>query len=213
MRAADATTLFRTFLILVVAYLVLIRFNAAVTICIFAIAIILDAFDGAFAVWQVSKGKVGVIDYIMALVSSDKRKKDEIARYKHQVALQAKFGPRMDIAGDRVAEYVMWILFTYVGIVPLILLFLVVIRHSFADALMGARGTSSKMKSWFANTFYTSNWSRAAINVLKVVTFSYLILVYVSHYPLLIGYALVALLFAFVMLRGAAEIYESVKYG
>ena len=117
----------------------------------------------------------------------------------------------MDIAGDRVAEYSMWVVFTYLHIIPLIILLLIIVRHSFADAMMGAKGTSSKMKSPFARAIYSSNTSRAVINALKFITFAYLILVYVNSYPILIGYVLVGALFTFIMLRGTAEIYESAK--
>ncbi len=208
MRAADATTIFRTFLILLVVYLVIAKFSPYITVGIFIISIALDGVDGYLAVWQVSEGKVSFGQYLNAAISGNKKAKEEISKYKEKVAAQAKFGPRMDVAGDRVAEYSMWIVFTYVGIVPLIVLLLIVIRHSFADALMGARGTSSKMKTKFARLVYSSNASRAGINVLKIVTFSYLILMYGANYPALAGYVLVALLFIFVMLRGIAEIYE-----
>ena len=211
MRAADETTLFRTALVLVVVYLIIIKFPSYLTIIIFAVALILDAFDGYFAVWQVSKHKVGLIRYMKAAVLNDKKAHEEIVEYKHKVSETAHFGPRMDIAGDRVAEYSMWAVFTYLHIIPLIILLLVIVRHSFADAMMGAKGTSAKMKSAFARAIYTSNASRAAINVLKFVTFAYLILVYVNSFPILIGYALVGLLFTFIMLRGVAEIYESAK--
>ncbi|MGC8537934.1 MAG: CDP-alcohol phosphatidyltransferase family protein [Candidatus Micrarchaeia archaeon] len=211
MRAADETTLFRTALVIAVVYLILIKFPSYLTIIIFAIALILDAFDGYFAVWQVSKHKVGIIGYMKATVLNDKKAHDEVVEYKHKVSETARFGPRMDIAGDRVAEYSMWVVFTYLHIIPLIILLLIIIRHSFADAMMGAKGTSSKMKSSFAKAVYSSNASRAVINVLKFITFAYLILVYVNSYPILVGYILVGALFTFIMLRGAAEIYESAK--
>ncbi|MEM0201843.1 MAG: hypothetical protein QXR73_01550 [Candidatus Micrarchaeaceae archaeon] len=211
MRAADETTLFRSALVLVVVYLIIIKFPSYLTIIIFAIALILDAFDGYFAVWQVSKHKVGPIRYIKATVLNDKKAHEEIVEYKHKVSETARFGPRMDIAGDRVAEYSMWAVFAYLHIIPLIVLLLVIVMHSFADAMMGAKGTSSKMKSAFARAIYSSNSSRAAINALKFLAFAYLILVYVNSFPALIGYVLVGILFTFIMLRGAAEIYESAK--
>jgi phosphatidylglycerophosphate synthase len=209
MRAADETTLFRTLLVLVVVYLIIIKFPSYLTIIIFAIALILDAFDGYFAVWQVSKHKVGFLRYMKATVLNDKKAHEEIVGYKHKVSETARFGPRMDIAGDRVAEYSMWVVFTYLHIIPLIILLLVIVRHSFADALMGAKGTSSKMKSAFARAVYSSNASRAVINALKFIAFAYLILVYVNNFPILVGYILVGALFTFIMLRGVAEVYES----
>ncbi len=211
MRAADAATLIRTALIIIVVYLILIRFNALVTISIFVISIVLDAVDGFLAVWQLSKGKVSFSDYLGAALFRDRKSIEKVSPYKSRISRHAKFGPRMDVAGDRFAEYSMWIVFSFVGIVPLALLIAVVLRHSFADAIMAARGTSSKMKSGFARVIYTSNASRAAINVVKILTFSYMILVYVSGFPVIAGYVLVGILFAFVMLRGAAEIYEGTR--
>ena len=210
MRLADATTLFRTALIFLVAYLVLIKFPGYVTVAIIAIAMLLDAVDGYFAVWEVSKGKVGFARYVRGAALGDKKAREEIHKYKLEVSKVSRFGARIDIAGDRVAEYVLWILFTYLHLIPLIILLLVVVRHSFADAFMGAKGTSSKMKSKFANIVYKSNASRGAINIVKFLTFGYLVLEFVYSYPMIIGYALVGILFTFIMLRGAAEIYESI---
>ena len=51
---------------------------------------------------------------------------------------------------------------------------------------------------------------RAGINVVKVVTFSYLMLVYIANYPISIGYALIAILVLYIMARGAGQIYESI---
>lgn len=212
MRFADAATIFRTALILLVVYLVIIRYDPAVTIAVFVIATLLDAFDGYLAVMQTSRGKVGLAEYFRATVMNDAKARKKVLLYKSKAGKEARFGPRIDVAGDRVAEYSMWIVFTYLGIIPIALLLAVVIRHSFADALMGARGTSGKMKSRFARLAYSSNFSRAGINVVKILGFAYLILMYVSGYPAIIGYALVGILFTFIMVRGAAEIYESLAF-
>ena len=133
-----------------------------------------------------------------------------VAGYKPKIAKIAKWGPRMDIAGDRMVEYSLWMLFTYVRILPFYVILLVLAVHSIADALMGGKGTSSKTKTRFARIVYTSKTSRLIANVLKALTFSYLMLVYISGWNLQIGYALAALLVIFVTLRGTAEIYESV---
>ncbi len=186
MNKADAITLFRTAMVFLVAYLILIRFNAYATILIIAIMFVLDFADGYAA-------------------KKELKKKKKLSWY----------GKRLDVAGDRVTEYVFWILFGFLGIVPLFIIFLIVLRHSFADALMGARGTSSKMKSSFARLFYTSNISRGGIGVVKFITFSYLSWAYITNNLfgryLLFAYALVGILFAYIMLRGIAEIYEVIK--
>jgi hypothetical protein len=75
---------------------------------------------------------------------------------------------------------------------------------------MGARGTSSEMKTKAAKLIYSSNISRALINVLKIITFSYLIVEYVDNYPQIFGYILISGLFIMILLRGAVEIYDSI---
>lgn len=210
MRAADIATVVRMLLAAAVAYLVVVKYNVLVTIAVFAAVIVLDAVDGYLAVWQESKYRFSFAAYVRATLLNNRMERSRVSRLKHASSGRARFGPRIDIAGDRFVEYTMWIVFTFLGIVPLFILIAIVFRHSVTDALMGARGTSSSMRTKFARALYTSNASRAAINLLKILTFGYLILMYVLGYPALIGYALIGLLFVFVMLRGAAEIYESV---
>ncbi len=66
------------------------------------------------------------------------------------------------------------------------------------------------MNSAFGKIAY-SHLARGAIGVSKAVTFSYLVLMYLLNWPTIIGYALVAYVITFFLLRGAAEIYESVR--
>ena len=127
------------------------------------------------------------------------------------IGKKAKYGPRFDVAADRIAEYSFWVTFTFLGIVPLFVVIIVIIRHSVADAFIAARGTSSKMHSGIAKALYGSSTSRALANVLKFVTFSYMILVYVSNYPIIPAYVLVGILVAFIVARGSAEVYESFR--
>lgn len=213
MNKADAVTIFRTLLVFPIVYLILIKFNVAVTLVLIAIMFILDAGDGFIALSDKSHGRVSLYDYIQASLFGVPAAKQKVSKFKSLPGSQ--YGPRMDVAGDRVIEYIFWILFTYLGIIPLAILLAIVVRHSFVDALMGAKGTSSKMKSRFARLVYSSNVSRGAINVLKAVTFGYLALIYATSslfgLYLALGYVIVAALFLFIMLRGAAEIYESVR--
>ncbi len=208
MRSADAVTVLRTAAIIVIAYLVLLKVNAFLLILHFAIAIVADALDGFFAVREVSKGKVQFIEYVKGALGNAKIRK-RMSEYKHNVSKIAPSGARIDVAGDRVTEYVMWILFTFLHILPLFVIFIIVIRHSFADALLAAKGTSSRMKSKFAKAVYASNISRFGINTLKFITFSYLMLVYIYSYPLWVGYVLVAALVIYIVIRGIAEVYEA----
>lgn len=180
MRNADAITLFRTALMFVIVYWILIKFNPLYTILLIAIMFILDAVDGMFA-------------------------RMDLKKYKSK----SKYGPRLDVGSDRAIEYIFWITYVYLAIVPLFVLFIVVLRHSFVDAFMGAKGTSSKLKTKFARVIYASSLFRGGINVVKAVTFSYLALVYIANWPANIGYALTALLVVYILVRGAAEIWEA----
>ena len=146
---------------------------------------------------------------LLRFALGDKEAGELVKRAKAAVKSKSVFGPRLDIAGDRVIEYTFWIVFTYVGILPLFVILLVLVRHSFVDALMGARGTSSKLKTRFARIVYGSKAGRGWINVVKPATFIYLAFVYIAGWPLWIGYVLTAVLVTYIMLRGAAEVHEA----
>ncbi len=211
MRMADAITLFRTLLVFPIAYLIIIKFNPILTIFLIIIMFILDAIDGYAAVVEATKGNYSLFEYLRATVLRDEKAKARLRELKSKLKGLSKHGSRLDVAGDRVTEYVFWITFTYLNVIPLFVIFLVVLRHSFVDAIMGSKGTSSKLKTKFARLVYGSDLSRSTIGALKVITFSYLVLVYVSRFPIVIGYILVALLVGYILLRGIAEFYESTK--
>lgn len=210
MRSADASTLLRILLVLFVIYLVIIKADPVIAIILLALAFILDGVDGYLALREASKGKVSIPMYLSYSLGNREHSK-EIKAYKESIAKTAKYGPRFDVAADRITEYLFWALFAVLSIIPFFVLIIVIIRHSLADAFLGAKGTSSKMTSNFAKVVYASNFSRSAINILKFVTFSYLILVYVWAYPTTIGYILVFFTVLLILLRGAAEIYESIN--
>ena len=186
MRYADILTLFRTGLVFLIVYFVLIHFSAIITLFVILLMFGLDGLDGTVARYEVHK--------------------------LHKKP--SKYGARLDVAGDRVTEYVFWILFVFVHIIPMFILLLIVIRHSFADAFMAAKGTSSKMKSKFAKIVYSSNIGRGGVNVVKIITFSYLSWLYITQNFLnanymMVGWILTGVLFVYIMVRGIAEIYES----
>lgn len=208
MRAADAVTLIRVLVVAAVAYLILLKFNPIAITIIIAVAVAMDAIDGYFAVREASRGKIGFMMYLKA-VSGDKKLSALVHSYKKQLPKISKYGARMDVAGDRAAEYILWITYAIAGIVPLFVIIIVVMRHSFVDAVMAARGTSSKMKTKFARTVYSSNLFRGGANVVKFLTFSYLAFVYSWGYPIWIGYVLIGVLVFYILLRGAAELYEA----
>ena len=209
MRSADASTIFRVGLVLLVIFLAAIGFNPLVSIALLALAFVLDGVDGYLALREASGGRLGPLEYLDYAISGANTRR--IRALKEKTAKIARYGPRLDVAGDRITEYSFWGAFTVFGIVPLFVLIIIIIRHSIADALLGAKGTSSRMRTGFARALYSSNASRGAVNVLKFVTFSYFILAYVSGFPMVFAYVLMAVLVIFIVARGAAEVYESTR--
>jgi phosphatidylglycerophosphate synthase len=209
MRSADAATVFRALLAIVVVYLILIKVNPYLITLLVGIVIALDAVDGYFAVREVSKGSIGLLTYLKA-AAGNRSASARVKKFKDKLAETSKHGARMDIAGDRVVEYSFWIVYTFVGVIPLFVLFLIVLRHSFVDAIMANKGTSSKMKTKLGQVVYSSVIGRGGINVVKFLTFSYLAFVYIAGYPVWIGYVLAGILVAYILLRGLAEIMENV---
>ncbi len=210
MRSADLATIIRIALIVFVAYLILAKVNAIIPILLLALAFVLDGVDGYLALREASKGKITLSMYANYSLGG-KKNAAKIKALKQSIGKTAKHGPRFDFAGDRIMEYTMWVVFSFLAIVPVFVVIIVIIRHSIADALMAAKGTSSKMKTPIAKALTSSSFARGSKNVLKFVTFSYLILAYSAGYPIPPGYILVTALVAFILASGAAEIYESVK--
>ncbi len=212
LRSADIITLFRIILVFFILYFVIIKLNSIIIIFILLIMFALDGVDGFAAVKEAGKlnnKKITFVKYIKAAIGNQKYKK-EIIELKQNITKLSKYGPRLDVAGDRIIEYSFWILFTYLNIIPLFVILIIIVRNSFADALMAAKGTSAKLKSKFARRLYSSNISRASSSILKILTFSYLIIVYINGYPILPGFVLVALLVIFIVIRGISEVYEGI---
>jgi phosphatidylglycerophosphate synthase len=207
MRSADRATIMRTALIVIVLFLVIAKVNPAIDVFIFAAALVMDGVDGYLALRESSGGRIGIGLYIDALRGGSVAAK-QVRRAKAKTAKIAGYGPRLDVAADRITEMAFWGLFAFLHVIPFFLFVLLLVRHSFVDAFMGIKGTSSKMKSGVAKALYSSNWSRALANMLKFVTFSYLMLEYVSGYPQIVGTALAWALAAFIVVRGIAEMYE-----
>lgn len=208
MRSADTTTIFRVLLVFFSVYLIIFKIDPIIIIIILAIAFLLDGVDGYLAIRDQSSGDVTLKEYILAILG-DLKYKNKIKKIKQGISEKYAYGPRMDVAGDRAVEYALWIVFIYLNIIPLFIIFIIIFRHSFVDAIMGVRGTSNKMKTRFAKMMYSSSISRGGVNVVKFITFSYLVFVYVSNWPIIYGYILTTILLCYIVVRGVAEVYES----
>lgn len=207
MRSADAATVFRVLLVFFSIYLIILKINPLLIVLLLAIAFMLDGIDGYLAVRDESKGKLSLKEYIMA-ISGNVEARKKVKKIKEAISISFPYGPRMDIAGDRAVEYSLWAIFVYLNVLPFFVILIVIFRHSFVDAIMGVKGTSNKMKTKFARVVYSSNIGRGGVNVVKVLTFSYLVFVYISGFPIIYGYILTTILLIYIILRGSAEIYE-----
>ncbi|MDE1811205.1 MAG: CDP-alcohol phosphatidyltransferase family protein, partial [Candidatus Micrarchaeota archaeon] len=139
MRSADKATVVRLLILFVALYLVILKVNPAIPIALFAISLALDGVDGYLALRQQSKGTIGFMEYIR-YATGDRSNSKKIKELKQGIEKSFPFGPRIDIAGDRITEYALWVLFLFVHIVPLFVLLIIIVRHSITDAFMGAKG-------------------------------------------------------------------------
>src|SRR5271155_428072 len=138
MRSADQATILRIGIVMLILYLVIIKFNPIISILLLAFAFILDGVDGYLALRQQSKGKITASMYLNYSLGRKENAK-AIKETKEGIEKTANYGPRFDIAADRITEYSFWALFTVLSIVPLFVLIIVIIRHSLADAFLGKK--------------------------------------------------------------------------
>src|SRR5271157_839519 len=117
MRSADLATIIRIALILFVVYLILVKVNAIIPILLLALAFVLDGVDGYLALREASKSKVTIAMYVDYSLGG-KANAARIKSLKQSIGKTAKHGPRFDFAGDRIMEYSMWVVFSFLAIVP-----------------------------------------------------------------------------------------------
>ncbi len=201
MRAADAVSLLRIPLIILAVYAIAARLSPYTSTFLLLFLFFSDALDGYFA----SSGKHSLPDLVSYFVEEAAGRKGKRKFPKNM----PKSGAYLDIAVDRLIEYALWGLFVYVLIIPWWVLGIIFVRNTIADALVLRKGkTFSKMRSNFGR-IASSHLSRGLYAGLKGLNFIYLSLVFVSGFPLNIGYALSTLVVLFSLARGAAEVYES----
>jgi phosphatidylglycerophosphate synthase len=201
-RSADIATLLRIPLLMIAAYAIVIRANPVAVVVLMAFLFLSDAFDGYFA----SVGKHSLSDlasYLLHEATGRGKKR----KFPKNVPGYAAY---LDIGMDRLIEYVLWLLFTCLAILPILVFIIVFLRNTLADSLVfRKRKTFSKMHSRFGN-IASSHFSRGAYGALKAINFAYLALVVVAGWPVIVAYALTVAVVAFSLARGAAEIYEAI---
>jgi phosphatidylglycerophosphate synthase len=188
-------------LLLVVAYAIFIKVNPVAAVLLMALLFLSDAFDGYFA----TLGKHTLSDFVSYL-TNEATGKDKKKKFPKEMP---KYGAYLDIAMDRVIEYVLWALFVYLAVLPSYVFAIVFVRNTIADSMvLMKRKTFSKMHSGFGR-IASSHISRGAYAALKAINFAYLSLVFVAGWPTSMAYVLTGAVVAFSLARGAAEIYEA----
>ncbi|VVB76736.1 Uncharacterised protein [uncultured archaeon] len=202
MRSADIVTAIRVALVFVIGYMIIAKLSAALIVLLFVITFVMDNLDGYLATSR-RPSIANFASYINKEARGTETRKDRNA------LKPPKYGAALDIAGDRITEYVFWIIFTWLNVIPIYVVFIILTRNSLADALTSSKGkTFSKMKSSFGR-IASSHISRGLYGAIKALNFIYLSLVFVAGWPIWIGYVLTAVVVAYSLLRGAAEISEA----
>ncbi|MDE1874388.1 MAG: hypothetical protein KGI04_04730 [Candidatus Micrarchaeota archaeon] len=204
MRKADVASLLRIPLLLLLVYAIAIRFNPVAVLLLLAILFVSDAADGYLTFDE----KLSMRDFVHYLFEeahvSKKRQRSRTTPPAHAAFL--------DIAIDRIVEYLLWLAFVVLAATPWFVLAIIFVRNSIADTLVfRKRRTFSEMHTAFGK-IASSHVSRGAYAVLKAVNFAYLALVVTAGWPIVVGYALTAIVVAFSLARGAAEAYEALRH-
>lgn len=146
-------------------------FNPANLVTIFRIAaVVLLAFTIRIDVPWIRITRVLSIPLLFYIDSLD----GYLARHLN---CSTRLGGILDVAGDRIVENVLWILLTYIKIIPLWIPVVVIVRGFITDGFRSAAAaqghtTFSMMKSKLGWWFVASPASRTSYAILKAVIFT-----------------------------------------
>lgn len=140
----------------------------------------------------------------------------------------SRFGAVFDIAADRIVEWTLWVVFAYLGLVPLWVLLVFIVRGVIVDAIRSVQATEHRQDPFSMIVSPLGKWlvagqvMRIGYAVLKATTFSWLLLTLALQQlvPLqwmawldttsAIGSVLVFGCVGVCLLRGAPVVYEFV---
>ena len=130
------------------------------------IAVIVDSGSVILMPW--------VVFFILAAYLSDTI--DGIAaRFLRQESL---FGARFDIAGDRILDFCLWLIFIRAEVFPSIIGIIFIIRGILTDVireyflLQNGQSPFESAKNHFGYRVITAKWSRTTDSLFKILTFS-----------------------------------------
>jgi phosphatidylglycerophosphate synthase len=122
---------------------------------------------------------------------------------------EKEYGKRLDVAGDRIVEYIYYLFFTIKDLIPVFIFPIIIIRNSIVDAFFYTpKKNFSTTKTKFARIFSSSRISRLSYGFLKMLTFFYFGCVLIFNSPIIFGYLLLAIVVSFSIIRGVADILE-----
>jgi CDP-diacylglycerol--glycerol-3-phosphate 3-phosphatidyltransferase len=101
-----------------------------------------------------------------------------VARRRHE---QTLIGSALDIAADRAVEIVLWVTYTHLGLIPVVIPLTVIIRGALTDsirniALQYGKSAHSMMQSSWGRWLVASSPMRTGYAVVKAVAFTLLAL-------------------------------------
>ena len=147
-----------------------------------------------------------------------------VARKFHE---ESKLGAVLDIMGDRIAEYLYWIMFAHMGWIPIVFPMIVVTRGVITDSLRSVAleqglipfGKGSMLDDEVCQWICGSKFMKITYAVAKAVAFTFLILAYTPNMPktaafiiVIFGALAAEIAILLCVLRGIPVIFESKKF-
>jgi CDP-diacylglycerol--glycerol-3-phosphate 3-phosphatidyltransferase len=140
----------------------------------------------------------------------------------------SRFGAVFDIAADRIVEWTLWVVFTYLSLVPLWVLLVFIVRGIIVDAIRSVQAAEHRQDPFSTIVSPLGKWlvagqfMRIGYAVLKATTFTWLLLNLALQQLLplqwltwldaasVIGTSLVLACVGVCLVRGAPVVYEFV---
>lgn len=187
-------------------------------------------------VWLIYRDDAGVLAWCMlllAIVFVSDGLDGYVARRRGSTST---FGAVFDIAGDRVVENVLWVVFAHLDVIPVWVPLLVITRGSIVDALrslsyadgMTAFGERTMMRSALTTWLTAGRFMRGLFGYAKAAGFVFLTGLYAQEVPdpaggwlgdlydlrafEVFGWALVWLAVALTIVRGLPVVYDAMDY-
>ncbi|MBS3076039.1 CDP-alcohol phosphatidyltransferase family protein [Candidatus Pacearchaeota archaeon] len=144
--------------------------------------------------------------------------------YSKKTKTASKFGGVVDVIFDRIVEASYWATFAVLGLVPLWVFLIMLVRYFVTDGFRAVSfaanlGTFEMIKSKFGKILVSSRFSRGFFIVVKIVTFSLLAILTMNVYfvslnlDLLrrISYIMVIILLLYNLIRGYYTVKDTIS--